>query len=76
VSVCREDEAYTHFQSALVSEPDDPIALLQSGVYLVKQGRYQESIENLERFVQTSCDPREITSAYRYLGGLWRTAEF
>ena len=51
-----------------MSEPDDPIALLQSGIYLVKHGRYQESIENLERFVRISRDPREITSAYRYLG--------
>jgi len=63
-----EDEAYIHFQRALVSEPDDPIALLQSGIYLLKHGRYQESIENLERFVRTSRDPRAITSAYRYLG--------
>lgn len=68
LSLGREDEAYIHFQRALVSEPDDPIALLQSGIYLVKHGRYQESIETLERFVRTSRDPREITSAYRYLG--------
>jgi tetratricopeptide (TPR) repeat protein len=68
LSLGREDEAYVHFQRALVSDPDDPIALLQSGVYLVKHGRYQESIENLERFVHTSRDPREIASAYRYLG--------
>jgi protein O-mannosyl-transferase len=68
MSLGREDEAYIHFQRALVSEPDDPIALLQSGIYLVKHGRYQEAIETLERFVRSSRDPREIASAYRYLG--------
>ncbi len=66
--VGREDEAYLHFQKALALEPDDHMALWGSGIYLVKHGHYQESIEKLERSLRTSQDNEEITATYRALG--------
>jgi protein O-mannosyl-transferase len=65
----REDEAYMHFQRALVSKPDDHLALLYSGIYLEKHGHYQESIEKLEGALRAK--PREtweIVAASRGLG--------
>jgi len=64
----REDEAFEHFQRALASEPHDPLSLLSAGTYLVRHGRYQESIEKLEQFVLIARSPAEMTRAYRGLG--------
>lgn len=65
----REDEAYSHFQRALASDPDDKLALLYSGAYLARHGHYSESIARFQKSLGTGqLDAWETVVASRGLG--------
>jgi tetratricopeptide (TPR) repeat protein len=65
----RDDEAYIHFQRALVLQPNDRLALFYSGIYLGKRRHYEEAVENLQKSLRVgSLDASRIVLASRALG--------
>lgn len=64
----REEEAYPHFLNVLAIIPDQPIALVNVGNYLIKHEKYEEAISAFHRLIDTSKDPSVLVGAYRGLG--------
>jgi protein O-mannosyl-transferase len=68
VDLDREEDAFPHFERTLFLQPDNVVALLNTGNYLEKQGKHRESIERFERVLDLTHDPDKLTGAYRGLG--------
>jgi tetratricopeptide (TPR) repeat protein len=72
-------DSYNNYTKALLLKKDNPQALYGLGLNLIKQKRYKEAIEQLEKAIANKVDSKEIyftlASAYEELQELNKAAE-